>query len=403
MARALRRAPPLLTQPGESALQVADFALEVGRRVNNRGICPLPLSAPSIKDRASSRQVRHMRREDIPAVAELFFAAFRPGRRASESDFAPYFERLFFDGPAGEGGGFVAPGEDGGLDGAGALLPMRFRLGGRVVKARLACAFMARPNATMAAARITMATRASRQDLIFSDSASPVSARHMAAIGGRVLPVESLDWICRFRPLRALAARVGLPPPAGAVLGLLDRELVPADAGRDEGVTLSPLCRDDYVALAPDMIRHFTVRPEWSSEEMTWLLERAAESTTLGKLRFFGFFDRAATPLGCMAAYRDHHRRVYVLDLLPAAGHEAAVAAAMHRHFLRSGVVEARGLARAHHLAALSPLRGMRFRHRAFMCLGSRHPELSDAVERGDVYIGGLAGETWSRLMHDFH
>jgi hypothetical protein len=24
-------------------------------------------------------------------------------------------------------------------------------------------------------------------------------------------------------------------------------------------------------------------------------------------------------------------------------------------------------------------------------------------VARGDVYIGGLAGEDWSRLMSDFH
>jgi hypothetical protein len=33
----------------------------------------------------------------------------------------------------------------------------------------------------------------------------------------------------------------------------------------------------------------------------------------------------------------------------------------------------------------------------------TRTPEVSDAVTRGDVYIGGLAGEDWSRLMHDFH
>ncbi len=33
------------------------------------------------------------------------------------------------------------------------------------------------------------------------------------------------------------------------------------------------------------------------------------------------------------------------------------------------------------------------------MCIRDR----SDAVARGDIYLGGLAGEDWSRLLGDFH
>jgi hypothetical protein len=32
----------------------------------------------------------------------------------------------------------------------------------------------------------------------------------------------------------------------------------------------------------------------------------------------------------------------------------------------------------------------------------TRVPEVNEAVVRGDIYVGGLAGEDWSRLMHDF-
>jgi hypothetical protein len=45
----------------------------------------------------------------------------------------------------------------------------------------------------------------------------------------------------------------------------------------------------------------------------------------------------------------------------------------------------------------------MRFRHRAFTCVATRHQDIRDAIARNDIYIGGLAGESWSRLMTDFH
>ena len=42
------------------------------------------------------------------------------------------------------------------------------------------------------------------------------------------------------------------------------------------------------------------------------------------------------------------------------------------------------------------------FRHRAFAMALTRVAEVNDAVMRGDIYVGGLAGEDWSRLMHNF-
>ncbi|WP_342726220.1 hypothetical protein AAFG07_04670 [Bradyrhizobium sp. B097] len=38
----------------------------------------------------------------------------------------------------------------------------------------------------------------------------------------------------------------------------------------------------------------------------------------------------------------------------------------------------------------------------AFAMALTRIPEVNDAVVGGDIYVGGLAGEDWSRLMHNF-
>ena len=53
-------------------------------------------------------------------------------------------------------------------------------------------------------------------------------------------------------------------------------------------------------------------------------------------------------------------------------------------------------------MAGLALQRWLVFRHRAFAVAVTRIAEVSDAVARGDIYLGGLAGEDWSRLMCDF-
>ena len=51
-------------------------------------------------------------------------------------------------------------------------------------------------------------------------------------------------------------------------------------------------------------------------------------------------------------------------------------------------------------MAGLGLQRWLVFRHRAFAMALTRIPEVNAAVVRG-IYVGGLAGEDWSRLMHD--
>ncbi len=92
-----------------------------------------------------------------------------------------------------------------------------------------------------------------------------------------------------------------------------------------------------------------------------------------------------------------------MLNVLSLPGREPAVLDAMFRHLDETGHVEARGRAQFALMAGLSLQRWLAFRHRAFTVVLTRVPEINDAVARGDVYVGGLAGEDWSRLLGDFH
>jgi hypothetical protein len=75
----------------------------------------------------------------------------------------------------------------------------------------------------------------------------------------------------------------------------------------------------------------------------------------------------------------------------------------MFRHLDRTGHLEARGRAQPALMQGLSLQHWLVFRNKAFALALTRSPDVNDAVTRGDVYIGGLAGEDWSRLMYDFH
>jgi hypothetical protein len=159
----------------------------------------------------------------------------------------------------------------------------------------------------------------------------------------------------------------------------------------------------DFVRQAPQLIAHYAVRPLWSEDELSWLLALAAQNGSFGPLAVRAVEDRAGRLIGAFVYYAKPGRTARVLNILSLPGREATVLDAMFRHFDRAGHTEARGRAQPALMAGLALQRRLVFRHRAFAIVVTRIPGVHDAVARGDVYIGGLAGEDWSRLMSDFH
>lgn len=364
------------------------------------------VSASSPPEAAPAKNIglRPMQRADLPEIERMFFNIFRGGKPTSHPQFIDYFHRLFFTGPAGgQGGGLVS--QDGDVIGSAiALMPITYIAFDRELTARLACAFMSRSPQSKAAARVVLSLRARGQDLLFTDSGATTAVGHWTAGGSVVMPVNSLDWQCTFRPVAYAATMLRLPTAVDGIWGTLDNHVV---RRRQAAYAFGPAPADSeidlraYASLAPDMIAHFSVRPKWEQAEIEWQLTMATENRPLGKLRFFSVGGEKT--IGCYAYFSGPRGIVRVLDVLARPGKEADVAQAMYKRLQAEGTVEARGSAHPHLLSALSPLPGMRFRHRAFTCVATRHEDIRDAIARHDIYIGGLAGECWSRLMTDFH
>ncbi|MGX1740472.1 GNAT family N-acetyltransferase [Bosea sp. NPDC055353] len=360
--------------------------------------------------------VRSIRPSDVPAVARLFLKIFRHADKPAGAELQSYLRTLLLASPSYSetAGTQVYEQHDGRIRSALLAVPMRFVACGNILPGRLLGAFMTDADREAAgAAQLILALRPRRADFAFCDSASPTSCNHLLAIGGKPIALQNLEWTRSFRPFGALAGRFdkrflrgkvpGLPALAQPLDSLL-RRLLPQRDTRDHGDTrIAEMPVATFLVHAPRLIAHYAVRPLWTEEELSWLVSQAAQNTGLGSFTIRSVIDRGSAIIGCFVYYAAPGRTAHVLNVLSLPGREPAVLDAMFRHLDETGHVAARGRAQPALMIGLSLQRWLVFRHRAFTLALTRLPEVNDAIARGDVYLGGLAGEDWSRLLSDFH
>ena len=352
----------------------------------------------------------------MPAVARLFLKIFRAADRPAGTELQNYLRTLLLTSPSYSEllGTQVYEQQDGRIRSALLAVPMRFVACGTIVPGRLLGVFMTdAEREAVGAAQLILALRPRRADFAFCDSASPTSCNHLLAIGGKPIAVQNLEWARSFRPFGALAGRFdarflrgrfpGLPALARPLDSLL-RRLLPQREASDSGtVRVAEMPVPTFLVHAPRLIDHYAVRPLWTEEELFWLVSLAAQNTRLGAFTIRSVLDRTNAIIGCFVYYAAPGRTAHVLNILSLPGQEPAVLGAMFRHLDETGHVEARGRAQPALMIGLSLQRWLVFRHRAFTLALTRVPEINEALARGDVYLGGLAGEDWSRLLTDFH
>lgn len=361
----------------------------------------------------SGRGTMPLQRKDAAEVSALFYRAFRDGS-TPPAEFVDYFEASFFGTPIYReaDAGLVHRGEDGAIDSALLVIPMRVVVNGRIITGRLMSNYMTDPNRrTRGGADMVLTIRARNQEFCFSDSANPVSADHWKAVGGHVLPIQSLDFRRVFRPAGWIAAKLAprLPKWIGPALRItaspvdaLLRRLLPRLAVL--GATIgAPIGTADFLKIAPGLVERFAVHPAWAPDELGWLLDMAARNMVAGPLHLREVRDAKGHLAGCLVFYARPGGTARVLNILTRKGREALVVGALLAELDATGCVAVEGMAQPFLMEALGRQAGMSFVPRGAYCISTRHAEIIDAAKRGDVYLGGLMGEDWSRLVTDFH
>ncbi|MBA8881522.1 GNAT family N-acetyltransferase [Phyllobacterium myrsinacearum] len=353
--------------------------------------------------------------EDIPQVGRLFYKIFRKKTGDSSTAFNNYFKDLFFGSPFYEiqYGSFVHETENGSINSAILAIPMQYSVDDRIVTARLLCAFMTDPDMSRrGAAELALTMRPRHQDLCFSDSASPVSADHWKAVGGTLMPLHGLDWYRVFQPAGFLAqtggkhsaflrftARLPLARPADR---LVKRMVASFNTEHTHGMHDETMSSELFLATVPEFLAPYSVRPVWSELELGWILGIARQNSSLGPLHIRSVWDSKAELNGCFVYFGQPGSIAQIMNVFSQKNKEHTVVNQMMYHLEQSGFVGARGHVQPRQLEALSRHRGMFYKHRAHTCVSTRYSSVTDAIARNEMFIGGLAGESWSRLVSDF-
>ena len=353
-----------------------------------------------------------MQPADVGETAALFFQAFRKGQRPP-AEFVDFFAACFFSSPAYDvgHGSLVHRDPEGAIDSALLVIPLSISANGRTLTARLMSSYMTQPGKpTRGGADLVLTIRARSQDLCFSDSATHVSVDHWRAVGGHVLPIQSLDFRRVFRPAAWLVARgrrrlpLWLAAVASALAPLADAVLRRALPDMPTaGASGAEITADEFASVAPGLVERFAVHPVWSKAELGWLIEMAQRNSVDGPLHFRELRDEKGHLCGATAYYARPGGVARVLNMQTRPRQECAVVTELLAHLDAMGCIAVQGIAQPFLMEALRRQKGVVFVPRGGLCISTRHADIVDAAQRGDFYLGGLAGEDWSRLVTDFH
>jgi len=190
---------------------------------------------------------------------------------------------------------------------------------------------------------------------------------------------------------------------AAGPLDRLARRLVPSFApSASHGYRVEPVGFEEFREQANAILRRFSVRPAWSAEEFTWLIGLAGDNTSRGDLKCRRFVDPKGKTAGLLLYFGKPKGIARVLNLVCVEGKEREIVEQMCAFLDAEGYCDARGMAQPFFMKAILRQRQLTFRHSGYFCLLSRHPEVIDAALRNDIYLGGLASESWSNLLVEF-
>lgn len=347
---------------------------------------------------------------DVTDIGKLFTSVFRPHSRPDRAEIEACLSRLLFTHPryTGENGSLVSTDANGEVKSALTILPMTYRIQDEEVEGRLACTFMAAEDANpRGIAALIFQLRPRANAISFSDSAAPVSVSHLKAIGGIELTVQGLRWYKIFRPLPAASnfvrRRLSSRLPKFITPGKIPQYSLQAGTKTPSGHSVFEATPAVYAEHANSLLSRYVVAPVYSAEELEWIIGASSGSDGRGKLILAQVLDDNGAVCGVFSFVGVIGNEAQILDLLATEGSEDAVLAAAFAALEASGFALASGQLRPEMVPALSRYNRIWYRHITGVAATSRSPEFKAAMKQGQAYIGGIAGESWSRLVRDFY
>ena len=384
----------------EAARVSHSAAVPVERPAGGHDAPPAPAAAPLLRPFAAA---------DLPEVARLFRHVFQRAGGSPPAALVAHLKDVYLDHPwyDPETPSLVFADADGRIEGFIGVLPLRLRFRGAPLRASVAGALMVRDPARqpMAGARLMRAYMSGPQALSLGDTANWTSKTLWERIGGRTLPLASLEWLSIIRtagfgvsvlrnklpgPLAALLA------PASGLAGLVGRRRTGAPLAWS-GETVDD---ETWLSAFAEVTSGFAVTLDPDPVAGRWFLAEAARKKRHGPLYRRVVRDKGGRVIGCYLVYAKRGAVAQTLQLVAQPRQGEAVFASLLGFAAAEGCVGARGQSHPGIMDALFKA-GCILRHRGATVADTDDAALMQALEAGSAPFGGFFGETWLRLVSD--
>jgi hypothetical protein len=358
--------------------------------------------------------VREFRKEDIPAVADLWLRVFRGREGSASKPLLEYFEEIFFKAPWHDASlpSLLYEDDSHGVVGFLGVIPRRMTFQNQPLKVAVATQLAEDDNGRSAYAAVKLFKRffSGPQDLSFSDGANEASERLWQASGGEVALLYSLDWTRVLRPAqyarvlleprRPLVPFVKILPPiclAFDALVLRSRlgsywQPETADAAPEEEPTDEAL-----LSCVQQFSADRALQPEYDLQGFRWLLKQAAAKKMYGKLRR----RIVREPGGSIAGwYLYYVKPGQVSEVLQFGGRPKAIRRVLSDLLAdawKHGAVAVSGEMEPRFAKELGKER-CGFAWTGGVLAQSRRPEILQTIQLGDAFLSRLEGEWWARF-----
>jgi len=370
-----------------------------------------PLILPTAPERG--RSVRALEPGDLGDVARLFQKTFRGKTGPAPASLQSYLSEIFISHPwrDEELMSRVHVSDSGRVDGFIGVLPLRLNLGGRQLRAAVAGSLMVDEPAKnpLAGARLFRAFFSGPQDISLSETANALAQGMWTRLGGRVLPLLSMEWLHMLKPAGTGVSILSERTPVANILrpfawladGVLSRfNSIPV---RAEAPARMRYTRDEeadeeaFIAYALRYASKFSLRPEWDAGVLRWLLPHVAQKERYGTVSRRLVYGNGPDPIGGYIVYSRPGGVAWVLHILAESARIEPTLDSLIDYARNHGAVALRGRT---HPMLMVPLfqRGCVFVHRSSMLVHAREAGLIEAVS-GNALISGLAGESWTKLI----
>jgi len=366
-------------------------------------------------------EVRALREHDLTAVADMFQRILRKSGDPATPSLRAYLKTIFLDTPDFDPQltSRVHVRDDGRVSGFIGILPLRMELRGEPLCAAICSSLMvdAREDDPFAAARLLRDVLAGPQDLSFTETSNDIATTMWRKMHASVLADYSLEWLRVIRPvsfaLEMAAGRIGvlsvLKPLAAPFDGVFGQRAGPGGqawpryvpiAEKADAFTDTEATEDDLATLVPELLDAFSLRPQWTREQLGMMLVHARRKAVHGERVQRIVRSRAGKPIGFFLYYGDPGRVGRVVQIMTIPGQEGTVIDRLLKNAHARGMVAMRGRTQPALLEAMLG-RKIIFVNASSTVVHSRRPDLLEALTSGRAFLNGFAGEGWTRLIGD--